>query len=151
MQSALNKYKGQLFLIVGLFLLTSCTPDVKPVEYQAQRTFFLNASEQVNQAGNLLQQPKLSNMGIKKALSLLDGAMIDVNSVEASFLKWLDAGLYQAFSAYLAKGIEDYRLGVELEDPEQQAKGIKALQKWWVFWQLKRPAILEQLDAEPYS
>lgn len=146
---ALNTLKGRLFIIVGLFLLiASCTSEVKPEEYQTQRTFFLNAIEQVNKAGQLLQQSKPSSTDIKQAMILLDAAMADVNSVESSFLKWLDAGLYQAFSAYLAKGIESYRLGVEFGNQEQQAKGIDALQKWWDFWQLKRPAILEKLDAK---
>lgn len=143
----LPQTKGLIVLLLSLLFLMSCDSAVKPPNYEAQRTFFLKAIEQVNQAGNLLQQPKLSNSGIKKAMALLDTAMIEVNSVDASFLKWLDTGLYQAFTAYLTKGIEDYRLGVELEDPEQQSKGIKALQNWWVFWQLKQPAILAKIDA----
>jgi len=147
MNLASNHLKGRLFLIVGLFLLMSCTGDVKPLEYQAQSAFFLKSIKQVNQAGLLLQQAQASSMDLKNAMALLDAAMIDVNSVDPSFLKWLDVGLYQAFSGYLAKGIENYRLGVELEDKKQQAKGIEALQKWWAFWQLKRLAILKKLNA----
>jgi len=147
MNVALNTTKGRLFLIVGLLFLISCSSDVKPPDYDVQRTFFLNAIEQVQQAGTLLQQVDSSPDDVKKAMELLDSSMFNVNSVQASFLKWLDAGLYQAFTGYLAKGIENYRLGVELNDREQQAKGIGLLKKWWDFWQLKRPSILKQLDA----
>lgn len=147
MSAVLSQYKGRLFLIVGLLFLISCTSEVKPPEYEAQRAFFLNAIAQVKYAGGLLQQPNLTTIEIKRAMASLDSAMINVNSVESSFLKWLDAGLYQAFSAYLTKGIEDYRLGVESDDRKQQAKGQEALQRWWGFWQLKRPSVLEKLDA----
>lgn len=139
--------KSRLFLIVSLLFLMSCSSDVKPPEYDVQRSFFLNTIEQVQQGGALLQQRTLSDTDIKAAMALLDSAMMDANAVEASFLKWMDSGLYQAFAGYLLKGIENYRLGVELEDKEQQAKGIAQLQRWWQFWQLKRPAILKKLDA----
>lgn len=139
--------KSRLFLIFGFLFLISCSTDVKPPDYDSQRAFFLNSIDQVQQAGALLQQRELSPIDIKRAMALLDSSMIDANSVEYSFLKWMDSGLYQAFVGYLIKGIENYRLGVELEDKEQQAKGIAQLQRWWQFWQLKRPAILKKLDA----
>jgi hypothetical protein len=147
MNVALSQFQGRLFLILGLLFLISCTTDVKPPEYQTQRTFFLNGIEQVQQASALLQKNNATSAELTQAMALLDKAMMNVNSVEVSFLKWLDAGLYQAFTAYLAKGIENYRLGVELEDREQQAKGIELLQRWWGVWQLKKPAVLIKLDA----
>jgi len=135
------------FLIVGFLLLMSWTNDVKPPNYDEQRAFFLNAIEQVQKSGDLLQKKSLDNDSIEKAMVLLDSSMLNANSVDAAFLKWVDAGLYQAFSGYLVKGVENYRLGFVYENKQQQAEGIEQLQRWWQFWQLKRPAILQKLDA----
>ncbi len=147
MNFSLLQHKGRGFLIFGLFLLMSCTTDVKPSNYQEQRSFFLNAIEKTQEAGALLQQTPLTNQAVSQAMAELDDSMLNANSVETVFLKWLDPSLYQAFSAYLVKGVENYRLGFVYEDKEQQAKGIEQLQHWWDFWQIKRPAVLKKLDA----
>ena len=135
------------FLALGFLLLISCSNDVKPLNYDEQRVFFLSAIEQVQKAGDLLQKKSLNNNSIEAAMVLLDTSMMNANSVDASFLKWVDAGLFQAFSGYLVKGVENYRLGFVYENKQQQAKGIEQLQRWWQFWQLKRPAVLQKLDA----
>jgi len=138
---------GRGFLIFGLLFLMSCSTDVKPPNYEEQRGFFLKAIEHVQKAGDLLQQKSLDNDSIEKAMVLLDDSMLNANSVEGSFLKWIDAGLFQAFSGYLVKGVENYRLGFLYENKQQQAMGIEQLQRWWHFWQLKRPAVFQKLDV----
>jgi len=147
MHSKIASLLGRGFLTFGLLLLMSCSQEVKPTNYAEQRAFFLSTIEQVQQAGEQLQQAALNDAAIEKVMQLLDSTMEDANSVEAPFLKWIDSGLYQAFSAYLVKGVENYRLGFLYEDKQQQARGIEQLQRWWQFWQLKRPAILKKLDA----
>ncbi len=138
---------GRGIFFFGFVLLLSCSSDVKPENYQEQRGFFLSAIEQTQKAGVLLQQTPLTPQAIEQAMGILDESMLNANSVDERFLRWLDSGLYQAFSAYLVKGVENYRLGYEYEDKHQQAQGIEQLQRWWGFWQLKRPAVLDKLDA----
>ena len=132
-----------LWLMLGL-LLTACQQTAKPADFMAQREFFNSAIKQAQQAGTLLQsQPDAQH--IAQAMSQLDQAMVNANSVEPAFLQWLDQGLYQAFSAYFIKGIENYRLGVEGSDQQLQAKGIQQLQHWWSYWQQHQAKIEQQL------
>lgn len=125
-------------------LLFACQSEHKPADFNAQRDFFISAIEQAQTAGQLLQNNPDSQQ-IKHAMAGLDQAMINANSVEKTFLQWLDQGLYQSYSAYFVKGIENYRLGVELADQQQQSQGIKLLQQWWRYWQQHQTEIETRL------
>lgn len=132
----------------SLWVLFGCESATnKPADYAAQKQHFVISIAQTQQAGRLLQQAVKNPQGIEKAMLLLDNTMPHAYALNESFLKWLDQGLYHAYSAFLIKGIESYRLGVEGLDKEQQAKGVKLLQRWWSYWQQNEAKINEKLKS----
>lgn len=139
-----RKLAAMMLIVVSILLIACQTEKPKPNDFQAQRGFFLEAVQQAQSAGKILQN-KPDSQQIKQAMAQLDQAMIDGLSVDKTFLQWLDQGLYQSFSAYFLKGIENYRLGVELADQQQQSQGIRQLQQWWNYWSLQQANIEARL------
>jgi len=141
MKSALQQ--GLLYSLL-LALLTACSPDDEAGS-TSQQYYFLEALQQVEAGGRQLQTPDLSQDALLQALALLDQGLKLAFEVEREFLDQLDLRLGKNFQRYFIKGVENYRLGIEASDAEQQREGLQLLAQWAEFWKLERDAILARL------
>ena len=141
MKSALQQ--GLLYSLL-LVLLTACSSDDETGS-TSQQYYFLEALQQVEAGGRQLQTPDLSQDALVQALALLDQGLKLAFEVEREFLDQLDLRLGKNFQRYFIKGVENYRLGIEASDAEQQREGLQLLAQWAEFWKLERDAILARL------
>lgn len=141
MKSALQQ--GLLCSLL-LALLTACSSDDETGS-TSQQYYFLEALQQVEAGGRQLQTPDLSQDALVQALALLDQGLKLAFEVKREFLDELDLRLGKNFQRYFIKGVENYRLGIEAGDAEQQREGLRLLAQWAEFWELEREAILARL------
>jgi len=141
MKSALQR--GLVYSLL-IALLAACSPDDKS-DSSSQQYFFLEALQQVETGGKQLQIPDLSQDALVQALALLDQGLKLAFEVEREFLDQLDLRLGKNFQRYFIKGVENYRLGIEAGDAEQQREGLQLLAQWAEFWNSEGDAILARL------
>lgn len=115
---------------------------------QNQRYYFLQALQQVEDGGRRLQSPGLDQAELTAALQRLDDGLGLAFQVERDFLDELDLRLGKNFERYFIKGVENYRLGIEAGDAEQQVEGLRLLGKWAAFWEAEKAAIEARLNPE---
>ncbi len=113
-----------------------------------QKYFFLESLKQVEAGGRQLQGAGLDHDAVSQALAALDQGLKLGFEVKRPFLDKLDLRLGKNFERYFIEGVENYRLGIEAGDEEQQRRGLVLLQKWAEFWSAERAAILARLETE---
>ena len=132
--------------MVGLLLtLWACSQADQYAKNQAY--FFLESLKQVDTGGQQLQNPELDEASLQRALSLLDEGLQYAFQVERPFLDELDLRLGKNYQRYFIKGVENYRLGIEAGDQEQQVEGLRLLQQWAAFWGEAGNAIRSKLPS----
>jgi len=137
------------FILTALLILalSACSPsDEKESVTETQKYYFLESLELVEQAGRSLQRNSKTQQEVQQALALMDQGLKLAFQVENVFLKQLDARLGKNYQRYFVKGVEDYRLGIEAGDREQQQNGLSLLAKWAEFWKAAKPGV----DAKLY-
>ncbi len=135
-------------LSAGLLLVALAACDQQDHQHtQNQRYYFLQALEQVDSGGRRLQAPGLDQGELSAALAQLDEGLGLAFRVERDFLDELDLRLGKNFERYFIKGVENYRLGIEAGDREQQIEGLRLLRKWAEFWNAEKAAIEARLNT----
>jgi hypothetical protein len=141
MRSALQR---GLFYCLLLVMLAACSSDDETGP-TSQQYYFLESLQQVEAGGRQLQTADLSQDALLQALAMLDQGLKLAFEVKRDFLDRLDLRLGKNFERYFVKGVENYRLGIEAGDVEQQREGLKLLAQWGEFWSLERDAVLARL------
>ncbi len=136
------------FLLLCLLLagFAGCERD-GPIDPAGQRYFFLESLKQVEAAGQQLGQPDLSQQQMTAALATLDDALGLAFQVRRAYLDEFDLRLGKNFERFFIKGVENYRLGIEAGDRQQQIEGIRLLNQWDEFWQAEGDAIEARIAA----
>ena len=135
----------RLLLLVLLLQLGGCTSDETSPITQEQAYFFLESLRQVEAGGGQLQSTELDEAGLKAALEMLDQGLQLAFQVERDALDELDLRLGKNYQRYFIEGVENYRLGIEAGDREQQLKGLRLLARWGEFWTQERDPILARI------
>ena len=136
-----------LFLGFLLLALAACEPAETPPGQTDQAYYFIEAMKQVERGGQRLQSENLDRETVESALAELDAGLGLAFRVEREFLDSLDVRLGKNFERYFIQGVENYRLGIEAGDEEQQRDGLVRLQRWGEFWASAGSDILALLEA----
>jgi hypothetical protein len=135
----------RLLLVLVLAQLLSCTSAEDPLISEHQAYYFVESLKQVEAGGQRLQSTNLDETGLKTALTMLDQGLKLAFQVERDALDQLDLRLGKNYQRYFIEGVENYRLGIEAGDRDQQLRGLKLLARWGEFWALERDAIMALL------
>jgi len=133
-------------LLLLLASLLACSSEDEPPISREQAYFFVESLQQVEDGGRRLQSADLDEAGLQAGLALLDRGLKLAFEVEPVELDKLDLRLGKNFQRYFIAGVENYRLGIEAGDDEQQRKGLQLLARWGEFWAQERDAILVKLE-----
>ncbi len=129
-----------------LLLLGACDDQTRQeTNLGMQQNYFMQSLALVESAGETLQGTDLSKPDIDRALQQMDQGLSQAFQVEGEFLKQLDVRLPKLYNELFIPGVEQYRLGVESSDREQQLKGLGLLSRWGEFWLKEKPAIQDRL------
>jgi len=138
----------RLLLVLVLAQLVACSSDEEPPISAEQTYFFIESLKQVEAGGRLLQTPDLDEAGLNAALAALDQGLQLAFQVERDALDRLDLRLGKNFQRYFVEGVENYRLGIEAADKEQQLKGLRLLARWGEFWAQESDTIMALLEPD---
>ena len=140
--------RGKIVWLSGLVLvaLLACSSQ-DDQRARTQSYFFLESLKQVDAGGRQLQNRALDEAGIDQALTTLDEGLKLAFQVERSFLDELDLRLGKNYERFFIKGVENYRLGIEAGDQQQQLDGLRLLQQWADFWSEARAGVQEKLPS----
>jgi hypothetical protein len=133
------------FPVWMLLLLVACSSSTDELS-SSQRYYFLEALKQVETGGRQLQNAGLNQEELSAALGTLDQGLQLAFQVERQFLDDLDLRLGKNFQRLFIKGVENYRIGIEAGDQDQQLEGLRLLAQWAEFWELERTAIEARLN-----
>jgi len=133
-------------LLLLLASLLACSSEDEPPISREQAYFFVESLQQVEDGGRRLQSADLDEAGLQAGLALLDRGLKLAFEVEPVELDKLDLRLGKNFQRYFIAGVENYRLGIEAGDDEQQRKGLQLLARWGEFWAQERDTILVKLE-----
>ena len=147
-QPGWHRLAQRLLLALLLAQLWACSSNEDPPISTAQAYYFVESLKQVESGGRQLQSANLDEAGLHAALGMLDQGLKLAFEVERDSLDRLDLRLGKNFQRYFIEGVENYRLGIEAGDKEQQLKGLKLLARWGEFWALERDAILALLEPD---
>jgi hypothetical protein len=136
----------RLLLALVLIQLVACSSGDDPPISESQAYYFVESLKQVEAGGRQLQAADLDEAGLGAALAMLDQALRLAYQVERDGLDRLDVRLGKNYQRYFIEGVENYRLGFEAGDAEQQREGLRLLARWSEFWQPERAAILARLE-----
>jgi len=137
--------RGALVASLLLLLLVGCSSD----EQQAardQKYYFLESLKQVEAGGQRLRSPNPDRESVNEALAMLDQGLRLAFEVKRDFLDGLDLRLGKNFERYFVRGVENYRLGIEAGDEQQQREGLRLLSLWAEFWAAEQEAIRSRLE-----
>ncbi|MDJ0777893.1 MAG: hypothetical protein QNJ85_08520 [Gammaproteobacteria bacterium] len=137
-----------LFYGLVLLMVAACEPADTPPGQTEQAYYFIEALKQVERGGQRLQSADLDRATVASALAELDAGLELAFRVEREFLDSLDLRLGKNFERYFIQGVENYRLGIEAGDKEQQRAGLVRLQRWGEFWQSAGTDILALLEEQ---
>lgn len=137
-----------LAALVILALSACSSSDEKEEVTETQEYYFLESLQLVEQAGKSLQRKAKTQQDIQQALATMDRGLKLAFEVESTFLKQLDVRLSKNYQRYFVKGVEDYRLGVEASDREQQQNGLRLLSQWAEFWKAAKPRVDAKLHSQ---
>ncbi len=132
------------FGLLLLALLQACSSSQDKQYFEQQKYYFLEALQQIDAGGRQLQQAS-DEQAVLEGLNKIDQGLRLAFQVERKFLDELDLRLGKNFERYLVKGVENYRLGIEAGDEQQQRAGLQLLARWAEFWQPERAAIEAKL------
>ena len=135
------------FGLLLLALLQACSSSQDKQYFEQQKYYFLEALQQIDAGGRQLQQAS-DEQAVLEGLNKIDQGLRLAFQVERKFLDELDLRLGKNFERYLVKGVENYRLGIEAGDEQQQRAGLQLLARWAEFWQPERAAIEAKLIPE---
>ena len=138
-------------VLLGCLLLCSlaaCSSSEEDRVAKDQKYYFLESLKQVEAGGRQLQSSALQQVELEQALAMLDQGLKLAFQVERKFLDNLDLRLGKNFDRYFIKGVENYRVGIEAGDEEQQRQGLKLLARWGEFWNAERQAIEARLNPD---
>ena len=133
-----------LALVLAQLLACSSSEDL-PISAD-QAYYFVESLQQVEAGGRQLQAADIDEAGLNAALDMLDQGLKLAFQVERDSLDLLDLRLGKNFQRYFIEGVENYRLGIEAGDKEQQLKGLNLLARWGEFWAQERDTILALLE-----
>ncbi|MGD8347620.1 MAG: hypothetical protein PVI79_00215 [Gammaproteobacteria bacterium] len=137
--------RGALIACLLALSLASCWSDEDKVS-DSQKYYFLESLKQVEEGGRRLRTPDLDRQAMNEALGMLDQGLRLAFEVDREFLDGLDLRLGKNFERYFVKGVENYRLGIEAGDEQQQREGLRLLARWSEFWQAEQAAIRKRLE-----
>ena len=137
--------RGALIACLLALSLASCWSDEDKVS-DSQKYYFLESLKQVEEGGKRLRSPDLDQQAMNEALGMLDQGLRLAFEVDREFLDGLDLRLGKNFERYFVKGVENYRLGIEAGDEQQQREGLRLLARWSEFWQAEQAAIRKRLE-----
>jgi hypothetical protein len=137
--------RGAFLVCLLAPLLASCWSDESQVS-ETQIYYFLESLKQVEAGGTRLRSPNLDQQAMNEALAMLDQGLQLAFEVNREFLDDLDLRLGKNFQRYFVKGVENYRLGIEAGDEQQQREGLRLLARWSEFWQAEQAAIRARLE-----
>jgi hypothetical protein len=137
--------RGAFLVCLLAPLLASCWSDESQVS-ETQKYYFLESLKQVEAGGTRLRSPNLDQQAMNEALAMLDQGLQLAFEVNREFLDDLDLRLGKNFQRYFVKGVENYRLGIEAGDEQQQREGLRLLARWSEFWQAEQAAIRARLE-----
>jgi hypothetical protein len=130
-----------------MLLLSACSDSEQDSQHsESQKYYFLESLNLVEQAGRVLQVSDLDEGKVKQALENMDRGLKLAFQVETLFLNSLDARLGKNYQRYFVKGVENYRLGIEARDRDQQQQGLELLGQWAKFWTTEQSAIKIKLN-----
>jgi hypothetical protein len=138
----------RLLLALLLAQLLACSSDEDPPISADQAYYFVESLKQVESGGRQLQAPNLDEAGVEAALSMLDQGLKLAFQVKRDALDRLDLRLGKNFQRYFIEGVENYRLGIEAGDEEQQLRGLKLLARWGEFWAVEGATIMALLEPD---
>lgn len=141
-----RRWLRHLLSALLLSQLLACTPGDEPPISEAQAYYFMESLKQVESGGGQLQASNLDEAAVNDALATLDQGLRLAFQVERDALDRLDLRLGKNFQRYFIEGVENYRLGIEAGDREQQLKGLRLLARWGEFWTQEGDAIMAQLE-----
>ncbi len=130
-----------------LLVLLGCSSDQERKYFEQQKYFFLESLQQIDAGGRQLQGAK-DQRAVTEALAMLDEGLKLAFQVERKFLDELDLRLGKNYQRYFIEGVENYRLGIEAGDEQQQREGLQRLARWAEFWGPERAAIEARLVPE---
>ena len=137
--------RGALLACLLALLLVGCWSDDEPAA-KDQKYYFLESLNQVEAGGKRLRSPDLDRESMNEALAMLDQGLRLAFEVKRDFLDELDLRLGKNFERYFIKGVENYRLGIEAGDEQQQREGLRLLSLWAEFWTAEQEAIRNRLE-----
>ena len=135
----------RLLLALVVAQMLGCTSAEDPPISEQQAYYFVESLKQVEAGGQRLQSTNLDEASLKTALQMLDQGLKLAFQVERDALDQLDLRLGKNYQRYFIAGVENYRLGIEAGDRDQQLRGLKLLARWGEFWGLERDAIMALL------
>lgn len=137
-------------IVSGLLaiLLAACSSSDDDRLQREQKYYFLESLTQVETGGRRLQSAGLDQQSLQEALAMLDQGLKLAFEVEREFLDQLDLRLGKNYQRYFIKGVENYRIGIEAGDEEQQREGLRLLSQWAQFWQAEQVAIQSRLEPD---
>ena len=140
--------RGKIVWLSGLVLaaLLACSSQ-DDQRARTQSYFFLESLKQVDAGGRQLKNPALDEAGLSQSLTTLDEGLKLAFQVERSFLDELDLRLGKNYERLFIRGVENYRLGIEAGNQQQQLDGLRLLQQWADFWNEARAGVQEKLPS----
>jgi hypothetical protein len=137
--------KGFLPLLL-VFLLNACESEkIKQTEFSIQQNYFLQSIELVEAAGLKLQAPELKKQDVEQAIQQMDQGLRQAFEVERKFLRKLDLRLPKFYNELFIPGVEQYRLGMETANRQQQLDGLELLSRWGQYWIQEKSNIQQKL------
>ncbi|TNF87118.1 MAG: hypothetical protein JSU67_11960 [Gammaproteobacteria bacterium] len=140
--------RGLLITSLLAVLLLACSPSDEEQAAAEQKYYFLESLKQVEAGGRQLQSANLDQQRVTEALATLDQGLRLAFQVEREFLDRLDLRLGKNYQRYFVAGVENYRIGIEAGDEDQQREGLRLLSRWAEFWQAEQAAILASLTPD---
>ena len=138
----------RLLICLLVALLAACGPSKQQREHAAnQKYYFQESLKQVEAGGRQLQNTDLDQQALTRALKQLDEGLRFAFQMERKFLDELDLRLGKNYQRYFVAGVENYRIGIEAGDEQQQREGLKLLARWAEFWNAERANIEARLNA----
>lgn len=137
--------KGFLPLLLVIGLIACDSEKIQQTEFSIQQNYFLQSIELVESAGLKLQSPELKKQDVELAISQMDQGLRQAFEVERKFLRKLDVRLPKLYNELFIPGVEQYRLGMETANRQQQLQGLELLSRWGQYWIKEKPAIQQKL------
>jgi hypothetical protein len=138
--------RSGLVLGIALLLFACESEKMQRTATGMQQNYFLQSLHLVESAGEVLQQEGLKQDDIEGALANMDNGLEQAFEVEREFLKRLDVRLPKYYQELFITGVQEYRLGVESSNREQQVEGLELLSRWSQFWLKEKSKVLQKLE-----